>query len=252
MPTNNNYEPAAILFPLLNLSPEIVGMVIEEVDDMQTFISISQTCSSLRSICRNKRTVQNLFSSFHSGHKPEQQAAKIYTNLKFAARCPFLSPTSVENAFREAWPVFMGLQMEELLYPVAMALANHYFSLGLAKEGKLFLERIWNFHEPYELEISRMIAPGLLPIAKRLRQLTGGKGLAYQVIQTRISLLEQFEKARKPYFMLVRNQKISWQLWNECPLESVAAFFPPTHVRSAKLSFAIEGRTLLQAPIGLE
>jgi hypothetical protein len=251
MHTNNNYEAAAILFPLLNLSPEIVGMVIEEIDDMQTFISVSQTCSSLRSLCRNERIVKNLFASCHGGHKPEQQAAKIYINLKFAARCSFLAPTSVENAFREAWPVFRDLQMEEVLYPVAMALANHYFSLGLAKEGKLFLERIWNYHEPYEVEISRMVSPGLLPIAKRLRQLAG-KGLAHQVIQSRISLLEQFEKTRKPYFMSVRNHKISWQLWNECPLESVAAFFPPTHVRSAKLSFAVEGRTLLQAPVGSE
>ncbi|KAI8402644.1 hypothetical protein FOFC_17960 [Fusarium oxysporum] len=200
MHTNNNYEAAAILFPLLNLSPEIVGMVIEEIDDMQTFISVSQTCSSLRSICRNERIVKNLFASCHGGHKPEQQAAKIYINLKFAARCSFLAPTSVENAFREAWPVFRDLQMEEVLYPVAMALANHYFSLGLAKEGKLFLERIWNYHEPYEVEISRMVSPGLLPIAKRLRQLAG-KGLAHQVIQSRISLLEQFEKTRKQYFM---------------------------------------------------
>ncbi|KAF4340644.1 hypothetical protein FBEOM_5428 [Fusarium beomiforme] len=154
MHVNNNHEAAGILFPLLDLSPEIVRMVIEEIDEVQTFVSVSQTCSFLRSICRNERIVQNLFTSCHGGHKPEQQAVKIYMNLKFATRCSFLAPSSVEKAFREAWPLFRNSQMEEVLYPIAISLANLYFSRGLTREGKHFLERIWNFHEPYEVELS--------------------------------------------------------------------------------------------------
>ncbi|KAF4448275.1 Cyclin-like F-box [Fusarium austroafricanum] len=224
MTSNNTHDITHTSFLLLKLPLEIVAMIIEEVDDIETISSVHRSCKDLRSLChsRNKRIIQNIFSSCYSLHGPEQRATKIYINLKLAVRCSFLSPQPIEDAFEQAWRFFREIHMEELLYPIAEALASRYCDEGLAAEGKAFLERIWNFQKPYEIDRARKLSPSLLPIARLLR-LLAGRGPTYQLMQTRIYELEQFKKTQRPYFMLVRNNQMSWILWNECPLGELAA-----------------------------
>lgn len=234
------------IFPLLSLPVEVMVIVLEEVEDIKSIVSVSQTCSTLRHLCCgwNKKIIQANFASLYGIKDPVQRAHKVYTNLRIAVRYCIFSPYTVEDSFKKAWPLFREIQMEEILYPIAKSLGSRYCFQGLTEDARRFLEGIWSAQRPYDIESARRFSPGLLPIARLLRHLVG-KGPIWHAIATRMYELEQFKKTKQPFFIHVQENRIVWLMANICPMETIRAFFPPKSARSAHLSFDMGRHTRL-------
>lgn len=160
-----------------SLPPEILTAIFEELPDLQALASVLHVCQRWYAICTAKdgRIAKMIFTKSRKSTR-HYRLGEVFWNLDVAIKEHYMHRLHVKRMFVEAWPIFVRRQLEELLYPLGMALAR-----TCNKDAEIsLLQMVWNsstlLHSspppPHIAETQYRWQPALIKVGVRLLELS--------------------------------------------------------------------------------
>lgn len=122
---STNTKPKSHQCTISSLPNEIFTAILELLPDLHSLGSALHVCRRWYNIYAGShgRIARLIFTKICK-RVQYYQLGEIFWNLVFAINEPYMHRLYVKHMFAEAWPIFTSRQLEELLYPIGMALAR--------------------------------------------------------------------------------------------------------------------------------